>query len=189
MNLSAFDPASRLFGWAAGDGTSNPAVGAWSYNHVGEDIGLLLHLVDRDLNAHIDEYAPDAVAYESPILVIGAKRKDPKTGKVYTHTDKLPKIRRLYNLGGHIEFVCRRRDILCFEVSLFDMKRELAGMAHADKETMVAVAEKIGIALPEIGKEDAADALAAWLLLLRKFSPALSARFDAKIWGARGALL
>jgi Holliday junction resolvasome RuvABC endonuclease subunit len=189
VNLSAFDPGSRLFGWAAGDGQANPTVGAWSYEHVGDDIGHLLDMLDRDLNGHFDEHHTDVCAYESPLLVINSKRRDPKTGRIYSYSDKLPKIRRLYNMGGHIEFVCRRRAIPCFEVSLFDMKRELAGMATAKKPEMVAVAEKIGIALPTVGAEDAADATAAWLLLLRKFSPALSARFDARIWGARGHLV
>lgn len=160
-----------------------PACGGWSWPHVGEDNGWLIDLLDVDLNTLIEDHRVTHLVYEAPILVVRGRRGSQRT-------DRLEVIRKLYGMGDHVEWVCRRRGIYCREVEIQDSKKELAGFAQAEKSDMVAAAEKIGMVLPP-GKlaEDAADAFGAWLLLLRAHSRQMSERFDKALWGARGALL
>lgn len=175
--LAAFDPGTRRLGWTVGDGFDLPTSSAWRFEQCGDDLGLMLHQIDEKLCDFLDEHRPEAVAYESPIL---------------THFDKLQSVRKTFSLGAHIEFVCHRRDIPCFEVDLRAVKKELAGIPGASKADMVYAAEKLGVVLPITladGREDAADSLGVWLLLLRAKRPRLSAEFDRVLWGARGALL
>lgn len=136
----------------------------------------MLDQLDKALASHIELYRPGALVYEAPILV--------------PNRDNLLKLRKLYNLGGHVEFVCRRRGIECSEVTVDDVKKALAGFSAAGKLDMVAAAEKIGLTLPAGKKrEDAADAFGAWLLLLRHHSRPNADRFDRALWGRRGVLL
>ncbi len=161
-------------GWCAGDGRGLPDVGAWLFDW--GDVGLMLEQLDATLNAVIDERGVTHVSYEGPIK---------------TQWDKLPALRKTLNLGGHIEFVCRRRGIPYCAESLFDVKRELAGHAGAKKHEMVYAAQKLGVALPLTkvgGMEDAADALGCWLLLLRRLDREKSYEFDRRLWSARGQL-
>lgn len=175
MTLAAFDTGSRFTGWCVGDGQGLPLCGAWALDPTGSDIGAMLHDLHGKVADLLATHCVEAAVFEAPIL---------------TRYDKLLKIRKLYALTGHIEFVCREFSIDCHEVDLRTVKKELAGFSGAEKKDMVAAARKIGVALPEgAGREDAADAFGAWLLLLRSQNRALSSRFDAALWGSRGALL
>lgn len=181
--LSALDIAPRSTGWCAGDGAQLPECGAWAFEALGEDVGELLCRFDDRLSEHIERYRPEALVFEAPILVFGDRRRG---------NDKLANVQRTLAMTGHVEFVCKRRGIDCSSVDLRAIKKELAGFGGADKEAMVAAAEKIKLGLPagpKRAREDAADAFGAWLLLLRARRRQLSARFDQALWGARGALL
>lgn len=183
MIVAGLDLASRLTGVCVGDGSRVPFADAWAFEQVGEDYGWLIDMLDGCLTTLFDRFSPGAVVYEAPILVAkGGKNR---------YGDKLHVVRKLYSLGAHVEFVCRRRGIPCSEVSLFAMKRELTGSSHADKDDMVAVARQCGLELPKgPGAKDAADAFAAWLIGLRHYDKATAAKWDAVVWSkGRNALL
>lgn len=183
MNLLGLDLASRLCGACVGDGAQLPHADTWELAPCGDDFGALLVQLDDYLNVTHARFGIDAVAYEAPILI--ARGRD---GRPYG--DNLRKLRLLYPLGAHVEFWCKRRGIPCFEVSIAAIKKEVTGNAYAAKDDLVAIAEKVGLALPRGEKaKDAADAWGAWLLLLRHMNPALSRDWDRKIWTPKGALL
>jgi len=132
----------------------------------------------------IERFRPERLVFEAPILVHKSRHSK--------RNDRLADVARTLAMTGHVEFVCFRRGIDCSAVDLREVKKELAGFGGADKDDMVAAAEKIGLRLPASPKrsrEDASDAFGAWLLLLRATSSSLSARFDTALWGRRGALL
>lgn len=187
--LSGFDPGSQRFGWASGDGSALPHAGAWAFPQTGASLGKMLVWLDDALDAHYELYRPEAVVYEAPILVINQRFKDAQ-GQTRFRSDTLANVRKTYNLGGHIEFWCERKGIPCHEVDLVAVKKELAGFGAAQKSDMTTAAEKLGVSLPEgQGREDAADALGCWLLLLRAKSRLLSSRFDAALYGGRANAL
>lgn len=181
--FSGFDIASRLTGWCSGSGLTLPTAGAWSWPHVGDDLGELLDLFDQDLHGHIERFKPTSVAYEAPLLL---------HGRGGGRADSILPLRKIYSLGAHLEWVCRSRGIECAEVDIRAVKKELAGFGTAQKSDMVFAAEKLGVALPKTkaaGIEDAADALAVWLLLLRCREPRTSVKFDQALWSSRKSVL
>lgn len=187
--LSFFDPGSRFMGYATGDGTQLPTVGAWKFVQTGDNFGAVLAQVADAFSAHIDQFRPDVCAYEEPILIFNQRYKD--AGGVWRkRNDNLGTLRKTLPLGARLEEICYRRGIPCFETSIASVKKELAGFGAADKDDMVAAARKLGVGLPEGPSEkDAADATGGWLLLLRKRNRALSSKFDAALWGGRANAL
>jgi hypothetical protein len=179
VNITGLDLATRLTGVCVGDGASLPDADAWEFGQVGDDIGRLLDLYDKYLNAHIDRYAPVAIIKEGAILVIGK-------GRPGDRTDNPLVLQKLYSMHGHTEFVCHRRGIQCHDVTLQDIKREVTGNPMAKKPDMVAIARRVGLRLPAKGEEDATDAWGAWLLALRSFHPDASRRWDAAVHNPRG---
>lgn len=184
MSLLGLDLASRLTGWCAGAGETVPQVGAWAFEPAEGDFGFLLDQLDRHLAVAMDRFQPTAVAYEAPVLI--ARGRSGRAGG-----DTLAKLRLLYPLGAHVEFVCRRRGVPCYEVNVRTVKKELTGDSLAEKGAMYAMAQKLGAKLPPrtSGGEDAADALAVWLVLLRHMDRRLSAEWDKRIFQPRGAML
>jgi Holliday junction resolvasome RuvABC endonuclease subunit len=181
--LTGLDLATRLCGWCTGDGSTIPAANVFKLPQVGADIGWMLDVFDTALNLHIDAYKPEAIVFEAPILVVKGRNGSGRT-------DKLEVIRKIYNVEGHLEFVCRRRGIPCHEVSLRAIKKEVTGNHLADKDAMMVVARRVGINLPPgEGAKDAADAWGAWLLALRHYNKPASGKWDSRIWGRRGGLL
>lgn len=164
-------------GWATGSGETLPRAGAWRFIQAGDSLGAMLTYLDDALAAHIEEHRPDEIAYERPILL---------------RHDTVDRLRKTYSLGAHVEFVCARRGIPCSDVSIQAVKKELAGFDTAGKSDMVAAALKLGVALPATkadGREDAADALGGFLLLLRLRNRAMSSKFDAALYGGRANAL
>lgn len=183
MMLAGLDLASRLCGACVGDGAGLPHADTWEFAPCGEDYGALLVQLDDYLTVTHTRFGIEAVAYEAPILIARGRNGE-------RYGDNLRKLRLLYPLGAHVEFWCKRRAIPCFEVSIAAVKKEVTGNAYAAKDDMVAIARKIGMQLPPGEKaKDAADALGAWLLLLREMNPAKSQDFDRLIWTPKGALL
>ncbi len=108
------------------------------------------------------------------------------------NVDSLLTRRKLFNVAGHVEFMCAKRGISCAEEEVRTIKRELSGSTKASKDDMVRAAEKVGVRLPTAlsdGREDAADAFGCWLLGLRHQDRTLSARWDRVLYSSRGALL
>lgn len=187
MMLLGLDLASRLCGWCAGDGAQLPDCGAWELNPAkNEDgsyeFGRMLASLEDYLDVVFKRFAPEAVAYEAPILIT---RRNGGFG------DNLGKLRLLYPLSAFVEWYCFRAGVPCFEVTVQAIKKEVTGNHLAEKGDLVAVARKVGLSLPaaSAGADDAADAWGAWLLLLRHYNPTASARFDKLIWTPAGALL
>lgn len=172
--LAAFDLASRRTGVCVGDGRGLPHADTWEFVQARDDLGLMLDQFHDRLEALLDDGVA-AVIYEAPVLV--------------SQRDNLLKLRKLYSLGPHLEWVCRTRGIPCHELTIYDVKYELTGSKQAEKADMVRAARKVGLGLPpgELA-EDAADAFGAWLYLLRHSNRALSAEFDRRLWGSRGGL-
>lgn len=175
--LAAFDPGTRRLGWCVGTGATLPLAGALTFEQAGEDLGLMAHMILGEVERLLDDTRPAFIAYEEPLLL--------------PH-DRKHNLRKTYATGVLIELAAHRRGIPVVEVTVKEVKRELAGNAYAEKHDMVSAARKVGIALPltkEEGREDAADAFGAWLILLRHHNRQLSADYDRRIWSARGALL
>lgn len=175
---AAFDPGSQRMGWCWGTGDGLPQAGAWRIPVTPPGVvGPMMVDIDARLRELFDEARPDVVAFEHPIL---------------TRWDTCEPLRKTYGIGDLIEMHCAWRDIPCLKFSVKAVKKELAGMATADKDAMVAAAEKLGVVLPATkaaGREDAADALGVWLLLLRSQDRLRSQWFDKRLWSARGTLL
>lgn len=169
------DLASICSGWCAGNGASMPEVGVWNFPQFGDDYGWMIDVLHGHVVAGIERFRPTEVGYESPIWKPG---------------DKLPKMRRLYSLGPHVEWVCRTKGVECGEISLHDMKAEMTGDRNADKDLIVAACERLGVPLPKSqGRKDAADAFAAHMVHLRLSNSPHYPRWASAIWRNRGDLL
>lgn len=172
-----------------GDGAGLPRVGAFSFVRTGQNLGQMMVQVADAVDVHLDIYRPDEVAYEEPILIFNQRYQD-AAGVWRKRNDNLTTLRKTLPIGARIEELCERRAIRCRETSVASVKKELAGFRTAEKSDMVAAAEKLGVGLPDgPGREDAADALGGWLLMLRLRSRALSVKFDQALWGARRGVL
>jgi len=175
------DTSSRCTGWTAGTGETRPETGAWTYENVGTDVGLMLDLFHADLDALADRKPPTAIIFESPIL---------------TPFDTLLKLRKLYGMTGYVEIWARRWarrhnvHVIVQEEDLRTLKTRLTGSHKADKAEMVRMAKKCGITLPS-GKEaeDAADSFACWLCAIQHHAKPFLPRWDALLYGSRGGLL
>lgn len=180
--LLGLDLASRLTGWCCGSGQDVPECGAWPFDPIDGDYGLLLHQLDEYLQVAFQRFQPTHVAYEAPLLIARPNAQRP-------YADKLSTLRLLYPMGAFVEFSCRRANIPCYEVLVSEIKKEVTGNAYAPKGDLVTIAEKCGLTLPKgPASMDAADAWGAWLLLLRAFDKNLSATWDARIWGPQRLL-
>lgn len=175
--LLGLDPGTRRMGYCYGTGEDLPTAGAWRFDQCGDQLGKMLHVIGGELKGLIAREGVDELAYEGPIK------------KPY---DALMALRKTFSLGAHIEFVAYQCGLPYSEVNIKGVKKELAGFAQADKTDMIYAAEKLGVGLPLTkaeGREDAADALGVWLMLLRARNKRLSGEFDRRLWSARGALL
>lgn len=176
-------------GWCVGSGETLPTVGTWRFAQTGENYGAVLAQLADALEAHIFDYRPTEVCYEEPILIFNQRFQDAR-GVWRKRNDNLGTLRKTLPLGARIEEICWRAGIPCHETSVASVKKELAGFRTATKPEMVVAAEKLGVSLPDgPGAEDAADALGCWLVLLRSRNRALSAKFDAALWGGRANAL
>lgn len=188
MNLLGLDLASRLTGWCAGGGAQIPECGAWELTPAKQDdgsyeFGRMLGSLEDYLDVVFQRFAPTAVAYEAPLLIT-RRRGGGGFG------DNLGKLRLLYPLSAFVEWYCFRAGVPCFEVTVQAIKKEVTGNHLAEKDDLVAVARKCGLALPKgEAAKDAADAWGAWLLLLRHYAPDLSRDWDKRVWTPAGAML
>jgi len=92
----------------------------------------------------------------------------------------------LQGLVAIVEQVCFEMEVDCECVDVGTVKVALAGFGGAKKADMVHVARKCGLT---IEVDDEADAFAVFLCALRVYNRRASERFDALVWGSRGALL
>lgn len=92
----------------------------------------------------------------------------------------------LQGLVAIVEQLCFEREVEIVCVDVATVKKALAGHGGADKSDQMFVARKCGLT---ITVDDEADAFAVWLCALRSYNRRASERFDALVWGSRGALL
>lgn len=180
MVLMGLDLAPRKCGWCAGHGAIRPTAGGFALPAVGDDMGYLLDEFDFYLQAILARFYPEAVVYEAPILPGGGAR------------GSLIQRRGQFCMGPYLELVCRRRGIQCREADPKRIKMALAGDSTADKDAMVAMAERLRITLPSTkaeGREDAADAVGAWLVAVAEFSPLHLPLWDKARYQTRGGLI
>jgi Holliday junction resolvasome RuvABC endonuclease subunit len=174
--ILALDLAPRKTGWCAGKGQEVPTAGALLSE--ADSLGELGATLWSGLESLRRRFEPTHIIVEAPI-------KAPH--------DSLLTLRKLYGMGFLTETFAAVYSIPYTEADLRAVKRELTGSSQADKDQMVHMAEKCGVALPRYkahGREDAADAFGVWLIGVRLHASRLdSERWDKLIHGRRGAML
>lgn len=169
--IVGLDLATRCTGYAYGTGAERPRVGAWHYDYVGQDLGLLLSDYHNDLSTLP---TPTVIMYESPML---------------TPRDRLLPLRKIYAMGAYTELWARQRGVLIEETSAISLKKLLCGHHKASKDDMVAMSLTLGIVLPEgEARKDAADAFAAWLRGVQCHAKEHQPRWDRALYSPRGRL-
>lgn len=158
-NLVFLDLATNL-GWASGPPSGNPRFGTKTLPSTGAEVGRFLAAYDEWLNDFIALEDPALVAYEAPILSAG------KTG--------VSTARKLMGLASHTEFVCHNRSIRVFEANLMTVKKRFAGSGKAQKEDMIAVAQRYGW---NVRTEHEADACGGWAFAVECKAPNHAWRF------------
>jgi Holliday junction resolvasome RuvABC endonuclease subunit len=178
MRLLGLDLSSRACGWCAGDERTTPQADAILLPQVGADLGMMGEIYLYGLRALLRRFTPELIMIEAPLKL---------------PTDKLLTLRKLYGLGVLTMTEARAHGIPYYEADCQDLKKELTGKRNAIKADMVFIAQKVGIVLPldlHKGREDAADAFAAWRLAQRLHGDMrVSAEWDRRIYGGRGSAL
>ena len=165
-------------GFAYGDGFGKPHVGALRMPSTQEDVGtflvffrgFLFPLLHRLGEAARDRGETVTVVFEAPLLL--------NQGETNIATT-----RKLQGLAGVVEMVVVDLKgiglpIICREVTLSTVKRELTGNGRAEKGDMMVAARAAGITLsPGKEGEDEADAFGVWIVGIRNFSPEAAARW------------
>lgn len=173
--IIGFDLSTHLCGWCAGDGSTIPTADAFRLQEQ-RDLGLLgCNFQQQVLSLHA-RFPASVWALEKALLM--------------PH-DNLYTLERQYGLAMILMVLARKLGITCRRYGVAEVKKEFAGK-NATKPEMVAMAVKLGIALPRRaneGREDAADAAGVWRLGVRDFAKQHIQRWDAAIYGSRGALL
>jgi Holliday junction resolvasome RuvABC endonuclease subunit len=183
--LMGFDLAPRKCGWCAGTGEVVPTAGGFRLPGLDADLGYLMDALKERVEPLLDLYRPTQVIYESPILPAGPRFKASVMGS-------LEQRRAQFGQGAFFEWLCRQRSIPCVEASVWDVKQALTGSKGADKDQMVAAALRLGVRLPDLmveGREDAADAVGAWLVGVRHYAKQYLPDWDRRVHSRRGALL
>ena len=183
--LLGVDLAPRKCGWCAGDGSTIPLAGGFRLSADISDLDGVLEETRGFLTVILERFRPAAVMIESPILP-GSHGSGPVMGS-------LAQRRAQFGQNAFVRWLVRYGNgIPCAEVDLWQIKDALTGNKRAEKGDMVLAAERLGIVLPEAlanGREDAADAVGAWLVLLRQHDKNLSQQWDRRIHSPRGAKL
>lgn len=179
--ILAYDIATTT-GWCAGGGAETPAVG-----HVRlpsgkgkDDLATPFDFWDRWLARHIEEWKPDLVVFEAPLLP--RPSVDPNTGKVAQNTT-MATVKRLSALQVFVELHCHRRNIPCYEVAGPTIKKRLAGSGKATKLDMVSVAKRAQV---PVSTHDEADAFGVWLVAVQYYAKQHQMKWDRALYSTRG---
>lgn len=193
--LLGLDLAPRKCGWCVGTGETIPLAGGFRLHSPLEDLGGLLEETRAGVWAVVERFQPEVIVYESPIL--------PSSGgqAAMGSTDQR---RAQFSQGAFVEWLCLAERLrtgwgpLCQEEDVYAVKYALTGSkrpgktSQAQKDAMVAAAERLGVKLPALkadGREDAADAVGAWLCAVRVHAPQHLPAWDQRVFKSRGALL
>lgn len=173
--VAGFDQGTRLTGVTVGSGAETPFTTAWRFDKIDPDdhgaLGLAYQLKLEELyEAHRFTHA----IFEAPFLD--------------RHRDKVNWLRQRFGIDMLLQTYCEGRGAVCEESPFGHLKRELAGYYSADKDAMVAAAERAGFVLPKTkadGREDAADSTAAWLIGVRLYARRHLAAWDTRLYSRR----
>lgn len=186
--IVGLDLAPRKCGWCAGDGSTTPIAGGFRLLSALNDGAGLLEETRRGIVTVFDRFRPTVVMYESPILPNNRRRG--AQGPVVGTVDQR---RAQFAQGYFVEWLCLQRGIHCEEATVAEVKAALTGNPRADKDKdMVPAALKLGIVLPELkvdGREDAADAVGAWLVGVRCHAKQFLPAWDRRVHSPRGGLI
>jgi hypothetical protein len=173
--ILGIDQGVNLTGWCCGDGAAVPIAGAFRYDDLRpDDIIGLARRYRADLRRLHERFHFTHAIFEAPLLD--------------RYRDKVLTLRRRYGIDMVLELLCDDLGVVCEEEPFGPIKRELAGWAGASKDDMVYAAQKLGIVLPvtkAAGKEDAADASAAWLIGVRLYARQHLPRWDQVLYSRR----
>lgn len=193
--IVGWDLAPRKCGWCAGDGSAVPRAGGFRLPGLDADIGRLLEALRVEVEKVHDEFRPDVVMFECPIL---------PNGHGTAVMGSLEQRRVQMSQSAFLEWLVVDRErregrrIVCQEADVYDVKYALTGRkrpgktSEEQKRAMVAAALRLGIELPELkveGREDAADAVGAWLVGVRYHAKQFLPAWDRRVFAPRGALL
>lgn len=193
--IVGWDLAPRKCGWCAGDGSKVPLAGGFRLPGIGSNFGELLEALRVGVETVHDRFEPDVVMIEGAILPSGH-------GTAVMGSTEQRRIQMAQ--GPFVEWLIldrarrRQRAIICQEADPYEVKYALTGSkrpgrnSDEQKAAMVAAAEKIGVSLPAQkvdGREDAADAVGAWLVGVRYHAKTYLPHWDRLVFSRRGALL
>jgi crossover junction endodeoxyribonuclease RuvC len=158
MRLLALDLATHV-GWAFfAERGATPVVGTWYAPKLPDRdrFGPIFAAFDSWLVNRLTALAPDAVAFEAPIL--------PRT-KTFQKTRA---IRLSFGFAEITERISYVRGLRCIECAPASVKLQLAGRGDADKPAMKAAAIRRGF---DIETHDEADAIGVALLAFDHVEP------------------
>jgi hypothetical protein len=189
MNLIGWDLATKLNGYAAGDGSTPPTAGAFKLTQREVPAELGCEFKGHVLRIHAAHPA-DAWFVEEPLI-------NPKNDVLWT-------VERLIGLWFLLHTLAGSLGIPCTSINQGDVKKEWGGFAkrlpgetsdqrrHRHKLLSAEMAERMGVILPQKeaqGRFDAADASGVWKCGLRLAKNPYWQRWDMRVHGHRGALL
>jgi hypothetical protein len=173
-------------GYALGDGSRLPEVGHIRLPPVIE--GERGNTFDK-LRWFVMDKITKARGLGRDVMVVVEKPILPKAfikgGRIIYPTN-LETTMLLQGMVAIVEQLCYEQEVDIEAVDVPTVKKMLAGHGGADKADMVHVARKCGLT---ITVDDEADAFAIFLCALQTYNRRASERFDALVWGSRGALL
>lgn len=177
--IAGIDQGITLTGWAVGDGSRAPAAAAWRFDDIAaeDEERLFVRYRDRLAGLHTD-FGFTHLIFEEPFID--------------RYRDKQSSLARRFGLDAILQLFCADHGVICEQAPWGALKRALGGSPKASKDDMVAGALKLGVALPKTkadGREDAADASAAWLIGVGHYARQHQAALDRRLYSARGALL
>lgn len=198
--IVGLDVATRC-GFCHGDGRVVPTAGHYEGLGAGDDLAPYFRAFRNWLVGMLTEQMRRAEASGTRVVVIFEAPVFPKPF-LKTIPGRKPQIiqhasikdrRRLYGLVSIVELVCGDLGISCFEASVGELKKELAGRGDADKADMVRAARRMGVAISKLPNgddvHDEADAVAAWKIGIRYYARQHLERWDRALYSSAGALL
>lgn len=153
MRFLAIDQSSTRIGWARAEDGGAPTSGVYELPRCGDNYGMMLGYVHRWLVRHLTEFRPDMLGFETPIM---------------TRVDQTPKLRKLFGIAGHIEWLASETDgVEPFEATTNDIRDHFLGAGYrrlypksdVQKWAVIAECKARGWSVPN-DDDNAADALA-----------------------------
>jgi hypothetical protein len=173
--LVGFDLSTKRNGWCAGDGSILPTAGAFILKER-ENVGQMGVEFQRHVLAIHERFPATHWVIEESIL---------------TPRDQHWTLLRIYGVAFLLCVLGEKLGVECKFVHWSSVKAEFAGV-RAKKDDMIAMCERLGIALPptkEAGKGDAADAAGVWKVGVRLFARQHLTRWDQAIYRRQGGLI